>query len=104
MLNGQFHLLVDSNSPGVQEYDPFNGVFESFRPYQTTAITVAPGANTLAFTSYNTVTTLSTTALLIDNLVVVPLFGTVPGLTPNQQSVANYIDNNDLTAIPASPH
>ena len=99
-INGQFHLLVDSTTPGVQPYTPDNGVFESFLPYQTTTVDVAPGANTLAFASYNTVITLSTTGLLIDNLRLVPLFGPVPGLTPNQRAVATYIDNHDLTDDP----
>jgi outer membrane autotransporter protein len=94
-VNGVFHILVDSDTPGVTAYTTPNGPFESFLPYQTRTITLNSGTNTIGFLSYNTVTDISTTGLLLDNLVLIPLFGTIPGLTPNQLAVATYIDNND---------
>ena len=48
-LNGVFHVLVDSDTPGVTAYAPPNGPFESFLPYQTQTITLAPGTNTIGF-------------------------------------------------------
>ena len=95
VLNGVFHVLVDSDTAGLMTYNPNNGIFLSFLPYQTETITVPAGVNTLAFASYNTLGTLSTTGLLIDNVMIIPTFSTVPGLTPNQNAVATYIDNND---------
>jgi outer membrane autotransporter protein len=53
---------------------------------------VGPGTSTLGFVAYNTLNNISTTALLVDNVTFIPLFATVPGLTPNQNAVATYID------------
>jgi len=92
VLNGAFHVLANSNTPGQSILNPSIGFFVFGIPFQQGSITVGPGTNNLGFVAYNTDTTLSPTGLFLDNIIVIPLVSTVTGLTPNQQSVAIYID------------
>jgi uncharacterized protein with beta-barrel porin domain len=91
VINGNFHILADSNTPGQTVMN--NGFFVFGLPYATTSLLVGPGANALGFVAYNTGNTTSPSGLFIDNIILIPLFGTVPGLTPNQNNVATYIDS-----------
>jgi uncharacterized protein with beta-barrel porin domain len=94
VLDGTFTRLVDSDTPGVTAL--VNGIFNSYLPYQTQTVTVGAGTNTISFVTYNTVDTVASTVLLVDNVIVTPIFSTVAGLTPNQNAVATYIDVNDV--------
>jgi uncharacterized protein with beta-barrel porin domain len=99
VLNGVFVSLANPASPGVSAANSIGGAFVGGLPgYQTVApITVGAGTHTLGFVAYNTGDPLATSALFVDNIIVTPLFGTDPGLTPNQQAVADYIDEYNGT-------
>jgi len=97
VLNGTFHILADTNTPGL--IFPSNiGFFVVGSPYQTKTIIVGPGVDTIGFVAYNTFNTASPSGLFLTNINLLPIFGSFPGLTPNELSVANYIDANDGTA------
>ena len=93
VLNGQFHVIADSDTPGQSISNPTVGFFIFGLPFQKDTITVGPGTNTFDFVAYNTGTTFSPSGLYLDNIVFTPLFASLAGLTPNQQSVATYIDS-----------
>jgi uncharacterized protein with beta-barrel porin domain len=102
VLNGVFHVLADSNSPGVSTANSAGGVFANGLPYQTLQINLAPGTNTISFVAYNTFHELATTALFVDGFTLTPnpnFLGDIPGLTPNQRSVANYVDTYSGTVV-----
>jgi uncharacterized protein with beta-barrel porin domain len=100
VLNGTFHILADTSTPGQTTMNI--GFFVSGLPYQTVTINVGSGINTLGFVAYNTVNGSAPSGLFLDNIFLTsltPIFGATPGLTPNQSSVANYIDTYDGTAV-----
>jgi len=93
VLNGKFTLLADTyTNPNGQILGSGSGFFEWALPYQKASITVGPGVNDLGIVAYNTGDIYSPTGVFVDGFIVIPLFGSVQGLTPNQTSVANYID------------
>jgi uncharacterized protein YhjY with autotransporter beta-barrel domain len=94
VLNGTFHLLANSDTPGQTAGAAAGGFFEFGLPYTTATLTVNAGTNTLSFVAYNTVNGASPSGLFLDDITVTPLSFSIPGLTPNEQSVANYLDNN----------
>jgi outer membrane autotransporter protein len=95
VLNGVFHILVDTNTAGVSPANSIGGVFGIGLPYQTITISAPSGTDTLSFVTYNTGDELATTGLFVDDVflnLLTPAFATIPGLTPNQTSVAQSID------------
>jgi len=95
VLNGTYHLLADTyTNSAVQSANQgmASGFFVWFLPYTQANILVGPGTNTLSFVVYNTGGPDSPSGLFLDDIVLIPLFGTTPGLTPNQTAIANYID------------
>ena len=96
VLNGVFHILADTSTPGQTVMN--NGFFVWGLPYQTITINVGAGANTLSFVTYNTVNGNAPSGLFLDDIYLTeltPIFGAIPGLTPNQSAVATYIDAHD---------
>jgi uncharacterized protein with beta-barrel porin domain len=99
VLNGVFHILADTNTPGQTMMN--NDFFVWGLPYQTVTISVGPGTNTLSFVTYNTGNGSAPSGFFLDDIFLTeltPIFGAIPGLTPNQTSVATYIDAHDGTA------
>ena len=95
-LNGTFHIIADSTTDVATQVASIlhtPGLFVWSLPYQPGSIIVGPGINTLGFVAYNTGTEISPSGLFLDDIILTPLFGSVPGLTPNQQAVGNYIDS-----------
>jgi uncharacterized protein with beta-barrel porin domain len=97
-INGVYTNLANSLTPGQGGVGV--GFFTFGLPYQSTTVTVGPGQTTFGLVAYNTGNAASPSGLFLDDFVFVPFFGTVPGLTPNQQAVGNNIDTINNGAVP----
>ncbi|MCE0522407.1 MAG: autotransporter outer membrane beta-barrel domain-containing protein [Methylacidiphilales bacterium] len=98
VLNGTFHSLADTTTPGQTVMNI--GFFIWGLPYQTVTIPVSAGSNTLTFITYNTFNTAAPSGLFLDDIYLtslIPVFASVPGLTPNQTATAQYIDTYSNT-------
>jgi outer membrane autotransporter protein len=95
VLNGTFNTLANTTTNSALQkatQGGASGFFVWFLPYTKDTLLVGPGTNTLSFVVYNTGDGASPTGLFLDDIVLTPIFGSDPGLTPNQIAVANYID------------
>jgi len=98
VVNGGLKILGDTRSPGVSA--AFGKGFTNGLPSQTLTLTINPASNLIGFFAYNTGDESVSTGLYVYGISFVPqLFAQTSNLTPNQQSVAKYVDQFDMSVL-----